>query len=272
MITGKVHLHLMIEDHISKEVLEHKIVQLFEYRLFPELISLGKPSEQDFRATWDDLLALQASIYFLDAHLEANWNTNNEVLEWHWKNINQHLAAFDIESNERKHYLNHIQKYEKHELELRQGKMPMRLDMEYFYFYKSCDVKLLRRLIYEKYHLHNLCGSLAEWRYYDLITEVNDDVDDLIEDLDFYNGNRFLLTLLAKGKKETKNEFMDFITIVKSKAEDKIKAARGKYKQYIFDKTMQRISETNTLMDQRLDQISEQTLRECKMAKVSLVH
>lgn len=262
----------MIEDHISIEALEQKIVQLFEYRLFPELIKMGDPSGNEYHKIWQDLLALQTSIYFLDAHLEANWNTDTEVLEWHWNNINQHLAVFGIHGHDSKKYLNHIKKYEKHELELRKGKMPMRLDMEYFYFYKSCDVKLLRRLIYERYHLSVLCGSLAEWRYYDLITEVNDDVDDLIEDLDFYNGNRFLLTIMAHGKKVARNEFVEFIGLIKSKAEFKVKAAQGKYRDYIFDKTMQRIDETILLMDERLQQMDECAIRESKMGKVSLVH
>jgi hypothetical protein len=263
---------LMLEDHISKVALEQKIVQLFEYRLFPELIELGDISKKEYETVWQHLLALQTSIYYLDAHLEANWNTDAEVLGWHWENINQHLAAFGILGQESKQYLNHIKKYEKHELELRNGKMPMRLDMEYFYFYKSCDVKLLRRLIYERYHLSVLCGSLAEWRYYDLITEVNDDVDDLLEDLDFYNGNRFLLTILTFGKQVAKKEFFNFISLIKSKAEAKVKAAKGKYRDYIFDKTMLRIDETIWLMDQRLQQVDERVIRESKMGQVSLVH
>lgn len=262
----------MLEDHISKEALKQKIEQLFEYRLFPELIALGDTTKKEYETIWHHLLELQSSIYFLDAHLEANWNTDTVVLDWHWKNINDHLAVFGVNGQEGNQYLNHIKKYEKHELELRKGKMPMRLDMEYFYFYKSCDVKLLRRLIYERNNLSALCGSLAEWRYYDLITEVNDDVDDLIEDLDFYNGNRFLLTILAQGKKVAKKEFLDFISLIKSKAHTKAKAAKGKYRDYIFEKTMLRIEETVLLMDQRLQQVEDHQLQESKMAKVLWVH
>jgi hypothetical protein len=262
----------MIENHITKSELDKKIIQLFEYRLFPELIRLGQPSEKEFNGCWQNLLSLQASIYYLDAHLEAHWNTDSQVLEWHWNHIIQHLESFGIEQFESQKYLNHIKKYEKHELELRKGKMPMRLDMEYFYYYKSCDVKLLRRLIYETFNLSSLCGSLAEWRYYDLITEVNDDVDDLMEDLDFYNGNRFLLSILTKGKLNTKNEFDVFIHNIKSKAEERVKQARGKYKDYIYEMTIQRVGETLLHMDKRLQELNLDELHNSKIGKVVFVN
>ena len=62
------------------------------------------------------------------------------------------------------------------------GLLPTRLEMEYFYFYKSCDVKLLRRLIYEtRLKGSKSFGSLSDWRYFDLVTEVNDDVADILK-------------------------------------------------------------------------------------------
>ena len=186
----------MIELHIDEKVLEQKIEALMEYRLFPLLFDESTLPKEEKRKFYDGLIDLQYAIYLLDAHLEANWEVNDQVLQSHWSNIKDKLNQLGIKQENAGAYLSHIKKYEKHELELRQGRSPLRFDLEYFYFYKSCDVKLLRRLIYEKMHLEKTCGALADWRYYDLITEVNDDVEDLMEDLQFINGNRFLISLL----------------------------------------------------------------------------
>jgi DNA helicase IV len=83
--------------------------------------------------------------------------------------------------------------------------------MEYFYFYKSCDVKLLRRLIYDRNAALAKVIKPSEWRTFDLVTEVNDDVVDLQEDTTTINGNRFLISLLQFGKKKTVQIFNDFL-------------------------------------------------------------
>jgi len=175
----------MIEPHINEAELRKKIVELFDYRLFPQLLEASHVDEALQSVFIEHLIQLQTNIYFLDAHLEANWQTNPQILNLHWDNIKNSLDSFHIPTDQYTAYLNHIKKYEKHELELRQGKSPLRFDMEYFYFYKSCDVKLLRRLIYERFQLTPVCGMLSDWRFYDLVTEVNDDIEDLFEDLDF---------------------------------------------------------------------------------------
>lgn len=246
----------MTEQHINDQELHDKILALFEYRLFPMLVR--KDTVHFDVNFWNQLITLQKVIYHLDAHLEAHWETGNDKLNWHWNNITNQLMDFGIDEATVPNYLNHIKKYEKHELELRLGKSPLRLDMEYFYFYKSCDVKLLRRLIYEKYQLSSIFGSLADWRYYDLITEINDDVEDVFEDLEFINGNRFLISIHKYGKEKTEIDFLNFIAEIKEKARNKYESkASTKMTKIIYDLTLERIVETTDVMIKNLALITE---------------
>ncbi|MBK7809040.1 MAG: hypothetical protein IPJ51_22565 [Saprospiraceae bacterium] len=257
----------MIEPHINEAELRKKIVELFDYRLFPQLLEASHVDEALQSIFIEHLIQLQTNIYFLDAHLEANWQTNPQILNLHWDNIKNSLDPFHIPTDQYTAYLNHIKKYEKHELELRQGKSPLRFDMEYFYFYKSCDVKLLRRLIYERFQLTPVCGMLSDWRFYDLVTEVNDDIEDLFEDLDFINGNRFLISLLYYDKMKSKKIYSDFLDDILAKAKNKYLSCTGLYKEVIYSVTLQRISETKELLDQRIEEIQNEQLQASRLFK-----
>lgn len=253
-----------VEPHIDPYALKQKITSLFEYRLFDALLNKVEESDKDKSIFWDQLIDLQTAIYHLDAHLEAHWQTNDDVLAQHWKQIEYFLHKIDAKAQDQT-YLNHIKKYEKHELELRYGKLPTRLSMEYFYFYKSCDVKLLRRLIYEKYGLQHSFGSLADWRYYDLVTEVNDDVEDVFEDLSFINGNRFLISLLYIQKQKVEKMFITFLEEIRKKAGEKVSSNRVDFQQIIYTKTCERIEETKEMMASQLDKIRIEDLKHSKL-------
>lgn len=259
----------MVESHIDPAELNKKIIALFEYRLFPELLALDHDFSEESKAElWENLVSLQTAIYHLDAHLEANWNTDNKVLDMHWQKIGNELLRLEIPTENHHLYLNHIRKYEKHELELRLDRSPLRFAMEYFYFYKSCDVKLLRRLIYEKLKLKDLAGSLADWRYYDLITEVNDDVEDIFEDLQFINGNRMLLSIFSKGNDKTREEFLTFIQQIKEKSANKYKSSsQNKMNKVIYDITNQRIHETIALLEKNISEIKESELADARIVQ-----
>jgi hypothetical protein len=189
--------------------LRNKIIELFEYRELPKLIAYGgQPWDSKF---YEDLIQLQYDIYKLDHELETNWNVDMSIIEARWQEIHKDLSVLGVSSDYYDKYSNHIYKYQKHELGIRDGKLPTRLSMEYFYFYKSCDVKLLRRLIYDRNAALAKVIKPSEWRTFDLVTEVNDDVVDLQEDTTTINGNRFLISLLQFGKKKTVQIFNDFL-------------------------------------------------------------
>ncbi|MEZ4911085.1 MAG: hypothetical protein R2774_09500 [Saprospiraceae bacterium] len=255
----------MFEPHIIESELKLKMDALFAYRHFPTIIGPSYNENNDFVKR---LYQLQASIYHLDAHLEAHWNTSENALHFHWTNMQQHLTAFGISENDVENYLSHIAKYQKHELDLRKGIFPMKYDMEYFYFYKSCDVKLLRRLIYELWlDDSKQFGSLSDWRYFDLITEVNDDVEDIFEDMDYINGNSFLLSILMEGKDATSQKFLDFIVNVKNKVKKKIHVEKRSFVQSIHKLTLQNADTTIELMKKNLTLLTEDKMMSSELFK-----
>jgi len=255
---------MLKEQHIDTAELLKKIKLLFQYRLFPELIDLDtnfdKIRKKEF---YNKLIALQKSIYFLDAHLEAHKYPLTGVLDAHWANIYLELKELGVSDMEYGQYVNHILKYQKHELELRKNKSPLRFKMAYFYFYKSCDVKLLRRLIYEKFGLSGKLGVLSDWRNYDLITEVNDDVEDVFEDISFFNGNRFLISLISFGKIKTRTDFIEFINDIENQNNIRWNSDRLSLRaSLIYANTEKRIMETRLLLYQRMDEISESDIKD----------
>jgi hypothetical protein len=259
-----VNTPMLTATHIDENALINKINALFEYRLFPLLFSFKRNnvSVETFILN-QQLVELQKRIYYLDAHLEANLNPDGEVLNYLWQQIYIQCGQLGIKNEDLKSYTNHIHKYQKHELELRENKLPLRFKMEYFYFYKSCDVKLIRRIIYEQLRLSRDLCALSYWRYYDLITEVNDDVEDVFEDLQFFNGNRFLISLLQKGSDFTYRTFEDFIRYIDACNKNLIDDHTFyDLRLLIQNETSKRIEETLELLNRRKKEITEAVLSE----------
>ncbi len=189
--------------------LRKKIIELFEYRELPKLISYRNTKWDD--QFYEDLTYLQYQIYMLDHELETNWNVDMDIINDRWESIYKSLDVLGVDRVEQDNYCRHIYKYQQHELDIRKGKLPTRLSMEYFYFYKSCDVKLLRKIIYNRNPFLSKVIKESEWRIFDLVTEVNDDVVDLQEDISTINGNRFLISMLQYGKQHTIDVFLKYL-------------------------------------------------------------
>ncbi|MEM9547621.1 MAG: hypothetical protein AAGA77_16695 [Bacteroidota bacterium] len=193
---------------MDKELRE-KIIELFEYRQLPALIRFGGNDwDQEY---YEKLITLQFQIYKLDHELESHWEVELTTIDKRWEKIYEALRALNIPQKVHDRYCRHIYKYQKHELDIRNMKLPTRLSMEYFYFYKSCDVKLLRKIIYKNNPLLAKVIKESQWRLFDLVTEVNDDIADLQEDVTTINGNRFLISLKQLGKEATEQTFGDFL-------------------------------------------------------------
>lgn len=193
---------------MEKELRE-KILELFEYRQLPDLIKYGGQEwDKDY---YEKLIKLQYHIYRLDHELETHWKVDMKIVEHRWQAIYQALSDLGIAHEDHDAYCRHIYKYQKHELDIRKMKLPTRLSMEYFYFYKSCDVKLLRKIIYKNNAKLSRTIKESQWRLFDLVTEINDDVADLQEDISTINGNRFLISLKQFGEKTTADVFGAFL-------------------------------------------------------------
>ncbi|MBK8700309.1 MAG: hypothetical protein IPN29_12575 [Saprospiraceae bacterium] len=245
-------MFLTMEGNMESILLK-KIEDLFEYRAFPELYRYSNAEAGVIHHLHQDLMALQKRIYHLDAYLETNWTLDPNELKRLWDEIYTGLIRFKIEEKEFAPYCRQIFKYQKHEVDLRYHKLPTRLDMEYFYFYKSCDVKLLRRILQEQLPSLKPLFSLADWRYFDLITEINDDVCDLEEDMHTINGNRVLISLNEIGKEATLEIFGQFIADIEGKSQQRFAGMDDNYRKEIHSRTLMQARLTIELLRKKLD-------------------
>jgi hypothetical protein len=207
---------LVVDLYLLFMTLRDKILDLFSYRKIPYLMDIVESDQTIKSDLLEKLIAIQTEIYHLDAVLEEDWEILDLKIEASWVQIYKALDELGVSPQEYNNYCRHIYRYQKHELGQRKGKSLLKFNMEYFYFYKSCDVKLIRRLIYERYRTLNKLAKQADWRWFDLITEVNDDVEDYYEDLGTNNGNRYLLQIQQEGIEKTNFTFSDFINSVES--------------------------------------------------------
>jgi len=234
--------------------LSKKINELFVYRKFPELLEQVGETYKGHELI-KKLVRLQEAIYHLDHYLETNWKTKKKDLNVYWKEIYATLSDLGIPKSKHDDYCKLIYKYQKHELYLRDNKLPTRFNIEFYYYFKSCDVKLLRRIIYDHYPQLKSSYSLADWRCFDLITEVNDDVEDVFEDQSTINGNYFLIAHFTKGSPFAKKAMSDFIKFIAQKDKDRKALKKAPYK-WISKLTQQEITATRKLMKSNLEKLA----------------
>jgi hypothetical protein len=228
--------------------LRNKITELFEYRDFPLLYKFSKIAPSSIEIFNENLIQLQASIYHLDFYLETNWQIKKNEKATYWRNIKNQLAKFDIAQKDVDQYLSHIYKYEERELNLRKNKLPISLSTENYYYYKSCDVKLIRRLIYENLSNIKNLFTLSDWRYFDLVTEINDDASDLEEDLSTINGNLILISYYELGRDATIDYFNTFLDYCDRESEKRFGNEKNSFKKQIHKRTRDQIKATKKII------------------------
>ncbi len=228
-----------------------KIRELFAYRRITNLFEKCGLKQSDSFPT--HLVALQFQIYLLDAYLESTWALDKSKLAGYWENIKTALAPFELSEKAIKSLLREIRVYEHIEANCRIGKWPTEVPFKKFYTTKSCDVRLVRHLLYSSYPELNNYWEEDAWKYYDLITEINDDVGDVIEDLNTYNGNRFLISILRHGHLATKASYDRFLskTAFNAEAYFRTRFLIGENVQ-LFEWTAERAIETKELLDQTI--------------------
>lgn len=195
---------------------EDKIRELFEYRGIPRFIKQGGITDPEFEIR---LYKLQASIYELDNYLETVWELDDTRIATYWSDMKDELAYLVPDRSQHDQYLYQISVYLKREQGLRTKTFPLDVSLDYFYYYKSCDVRLMRRLIYDHSKTNRSKLHPRNWLLYDYVTEVNDDVDDLMEDLEIYNCNRLLLDIYTNGVAYSQSTFEAFLMDLKDRNE-----------------------------------------------------
>lgn len=196
--------------------IRHKIDELFSYRKLSDL--LRKSGLDKDIAFTRHLTDIQYQIYLLDAYLEGEWALDQEKLNACWGAIKGALGSLGYSPDQVMKLLHEIRDYERIERNCRKGKWPTKVSFKKFYTTKSCDVRLIRHLIYDARPELNKIWKENAWVYYDRITEINDDIADVREDLLTYNGNRFLISCLRKGNLKTATKYRAYLEKVSLKA------------------------------------------------------
>lgn len=245
----------------NPEELTRKVKALFRYRHIPDLLSMSRI--QDARGFRDKLISLQLSIYHLDHYLETNWEMDKDALDGFWNAIYASLLKLGIMGGKAIDWCSEIRQYQAHELNMRKGRWPVQLDFRQLYYYKSCDVRLIRRIIYEEAPSIGSGIPFDDWVYYDFITEINDDIEDVFEDMETINGNRFLISILMLGKEGTGQEFFREIDALEKEMKDhfgKRVMSPGLADLMAWSET--RFNETRELLETRLHRIDPKALKE----------
>jgi len=241
-------------------LVEDKIVELFKYRKLDKLLKIGHYNMDSPLAK--KLIDLQDAIYQLDLYLESNWKTSKTKLKTYWKGIHNRLLDLGVPKKEYEDYLKYIHKYQAHELAMRNGKLPTSMSLSYYYFYKSCDVKLLRRIIYDYIPELSKFWTLADWRQFDFITEINDDIEDLYEDVDVINGNYFLISLKENGVDKTKKLFADYLARMSEEANKRFDKKASKDQSQLLKWSNGYGKKTQSLLNSRIKKLDKSILRD----------
>jgi len=247
--------------------MEKRVEDLFRSRRIHELIHDASPSgNTDLNL---QLRNLQKSIYQLDHYLETTWSLKKGELNGYWRNIMQNLTPFEPDKSLREALVSQIHKYESYEIDLRTGRLPIRLSFRYWYYYKSCDVKLIRKLLYQTDPQLEEQIRQQDWLYFDLISEIEDDVHDLFEDCRTFNCNRFLISIWKKGSQRTRDDYFAYLEKLDSKFQDHVVARGGSFKvKGLFRSVSQQIRTTRKQIDKQLNQLSKiKEIKNCELAK-----
>jgi hypothetical protein len=188
---------------------EAKINRLFADRLIDWQYAHSSLVED--KVFYRKLQWLQAAIYALDAYLEQTWILDQRQLDHYWEGIHQALADLGLTPFEQEELLSEVRQYQAQEMSTHTEALPVLAPIQSFYYFKTCDVRLHRRLIQRFDRNPEDAPPLAAWLPFDLITEVEDDLDDLEEDEGTYNVNRFLAALRTDSPEDTVLNYIAYI-------------------------------------------------------------
>ncbi|MDX1685099.1 MAG: hypothetical protein R3275_07670 [Saprospiraceae bacterium] len=235
--------------------IQKKISELFEYRRLPWMLEQEFDQIDSRRKFLNVLKDLQYVIFLYDKQLESSWELDHDLLSIKWKDIELSLSQLLGPEERLQDYLSEIQIYAENEMRMRQGFLLSDIAIETFYYYKSCDVRLMRRLILERACSEDEAKErLADWRLYDLVAEVNDDVMDLEEDVDTFNGNRFLHGMRYGEVRSTHQEYLRFLGGCRTKVWEQINRREGHFD--IHQKTLEEIKVLEALIPRKIELMS----------------
>ncbi len=204
---------------ISPQLLT-KLDQLFAQREINTYAQHVGLSENTAKEILNILKNLQVIIYEVDQLLE-----DNRVLDIHqrdyiaqrWEEIQNIVTSIVQDRQHADHLLKRLRAFFQMEMQMREGVSPSTIPLDAFYALKICDIHLQRDLIN---HASQKTIPSQIWyalEQYDKLGEVIDDLEDIAEDVDAINSNRFLIEAFETDLIETKEKYSDFIDLLVSR-------------------------------------------------------
>lgn len=233
-----------------------KIKSLFQCRFIEQGLSFAGFSGRQKQQMLNALYLLQSAIYSLDKYGEETWCINGSNLAEYWEKIHQRLDLWGLSSVERSFLLRDMKSYQQVELDLRKRIPPTALPIDRFYYLKTCDVRLGRRLI----AIHSPDGDKEEllyplWACFDLAGEIYDDLTDVTEDMTTFNCNRFLIGYETQGAARTQKEYRQFLCTVEQRMRDVYNDRRGALEaEFIYKIFSKMVRDVNALLEYLDDQ------------------
>jgi hypothetical protein len=197
-------------QQILAQAFKTKAYSLFAFRCLPECLTFAAEGCENKSGFLLWLLELQCAIYGLDSYGESQWTLNTNELDTIWMQIRHAWIAVPLQAQNRP-TLDEIEQYQIIEIGMRFGKRPDLIQIHKFYRAKTCDVRLMRALIWNAFRPPSAQVKRL-WEIFDLLGEVFDDLTDLEEDRITYNGNRLLFCIRQRGRAAAGHAYKAFIT------------------------------------------------------------
>lgn len=191
-----------------------KVAALFAGRRIVANMQMGRLDSETQQTLLERLRSLQAAIYRLDRYGESNWKVEEAILRELWQPICDNLRSFYPTDVNVENAVREIRAYQQIEVGLRHGHDPTAIPIHQFYSLKTCDVRLSRRLIVMISGNEVLETLTPFWNFYDLASEVCDDLTDIREDSRDFNCNRFLICRVLLGDEKTGKQYSQFLDLL----------------------------------------------------------
>ena len=193
------------------EFIRQKVSDLFRSRRLDCCVDACGYTQRE-RAHVARLLAkLQYSVYRLDSYGESVWEVQQSRLSELWEEVYRSVQAWHESSHVYEPLLTDLRLYQDVEIGMRNGSSPTEIEIERFYWLKTCDVRLSRGLLAATSVQPGSSDLQSMWNYFDSVAEVLDDLSDLEEDSVTYNCNRFSISCALVGVRLTKNRYLAFL-------------------------------------------------------------
>ena len=195
----------------EERAISEKAEELYAKRIAPYAPDLASP-------TREAIINFQKLVFVVDHYFEHNQQLNPAFLNSFWNQFEKFLDDLQMPKELQATLLQDIKDYADIEASIRIGKKLAEYEIKFFYFKKSCDVRMQRHII-RFLNKHETSSSEPEI-VRDILEEIEDNVDDIEEDkLTPFGGNRFLEILSSKDV-EKLNEYNNFINSLSNAPQD----------------------------------------------------